>query len=55
MGHSTGNTLQPQTGDWYTQIVFECPAKLGRALAANFVRPSCQPRIARFQIVKEKP
>jgi len=49
-----GGALQRKTGDWYTQSVFECPAKLGRALAANSVRPSCQPRIARFQIAKEK-
>lgn len=49
-----GGALQAKTIGWYTISVFDCPAKLGRALAANSVRPSCQPRIARYQIAKEK-
>ena len=46
--------LQGKTEGWYTQSVFECPAKLGRERSANRVRPSYQPRIACFQIAKER-
>jgi len=46
--------LRGKTKGWYTLSVFECLAKLGRERLANLVRPSYLPRIARFQIAKEK-
>ena len=46
--------LQGKTKDWYTQSVFECLAKLGRARSANLVRPPFLPRMPAFKSQKEK-